>query len=169
MRKRLTSKKAIINVFLEGRAALPFDGITRRRIKSSAERACEMAGVSGTSMSVILTDDDRITAINKRYRNRNRPTDVISFVYSEAPLPSVHGIPETLGYIYISLERAERQAERYDAGPAEELLRLLVHGILHLAGYDHERSKLDETIMREKEIEMLRPLTRRLSSRSNPT
>lgn len=154
---------------MEGRAILPFIGITRRFLKLAAERTCEMADVFGSSVSVILTDDDRIREINNRYRKKNRPTDVISFAYREEPFPAVDGDVETLGDVYISLERAAAQAAQYGAQPAEELLRLLVHGILHLAGYDHGRSERDETIMREKEIEILAILTPRLSSRSNRT
>ncbi len=148
---------------------MPFAGISRRRLRLAVERTCEMADLSETSVSVILTDDREIRELNKRYRKKNRPTDVISFAYREDPFPSVVGAPETLGDVYISLERAAEQARHYGVAPAEELLRLLVHGILHLAGYDHERSVREETKMRNKEDEILARLTRRLSSRSDPT
>jgi rRNA maturation RNase YbeY len=128
-----------------------------------------MADVYGNSISVILTDDDGIRSINNRYRRKNRPTDVISFAYRENQFPKVDGNVETLGDVYISLERADAQAAQYGAEPAEELLRLMVHGILHLAGYDHERSKRDEAVMREKEMGILTILTRRLPLRLNRT
>ncbi len=154
---------------MEGRALLPFAGITLRRLKFAAERTCGMADVYGNSISVILTDDDGIRSINNRYRRKNRPTDVISFAYRENQFPKVDGNVETLGDVYISLERADAQAAQYGAEPAEELLRLMVHGILHLAGYDHERSKRDEAVMREKEMGILTILTRRLPLRLNRT
>ncbi|HNU90409.1 MAG TPA: rRNA maturation RNase YbeY [Spirochaetota bacterium] len=165
MRKRSRTEKTSVSLFLEGRAKLPFDGISGRRVKSSAGLICLMAGITDAAISIILTDDEGIRRINSEYRKKNRPTDVISFAYRENPFPAARGAPEEVGDVYISLERAAEQAVRFGATPAGELMRLLVHGILHLAGYDHERTKEEAEAMRARESEILSAVTRRLPSR----
>ena len=76
--------------------------------------------------SLVLTDNERIKEINKKYRRKNEITDVLSF--------------EELNEIFISLSRAQAQARERKIGLNCELTRLFVHGIVHLAGYDHEKS-----------------------------
>jgi len=94
--------------------------------------------------------------LNRRYRGRNRTTDVLSFALDEGPFGSLsHGM---LGDVVISLETARRVARRRRRGFREVIERLLLHGILHLAGYDHERSREDARKMRLKELEVKRAL-----------
>ena len=100
--------------------------------------------------SIILTDDKFIKKINKSYRNKNYATDVISFPSSDVPLESIDSEDE-IGEIYISVETAVRQAENFVVSIEDEMKRLVVHGILHLMGFDHERSREDEIIMNEQE------------------
>ena len=76
-------------------------------------------------------------ALNSRYRNRDYPTDVLSFSYGDMKLDQI----PFLGEIVISPEVAVRQAIRWGVRPEKELRKLLVHGILHLLGYDHETDK----------------------------
>ncbi len=127
-------------------------------------RVCEMTDLSGVALSIILTDDAGIRKINRKYRGKARPTDVISFAYRENPFPFPGSAVEELGDVYISCERAMDQAARFGVTPAEEIMRLLAHGILHLAGYDHERSMDDAALMNAKQDEVLVEITRRLPS-----
>jgi probable rRNA maturation factor len=92
--------------------------------------------------TVILCSDYVIRKLNKQYRKKDRPTDVLSFPF---------GDPDLLGEIYISLQRAKIQARKYGLTYEEELKRLLIHGLLHLMGYDHHNEN-DRMIMEEKEL-----------------
>ena len=87
-------------------------------------------------LSLLFTTDSEIQELNRTYRKKNKPTDVLSFP------PDVTRIMgeerELLGDIVISLDTTQRQARILEAGFYEELVRLLIHGVLHLAGYDHE-------------------------------
>ncbi len=146
-----------IDVFTEG-ITLPFHGATRGKIKKWMQRICSALSLGDPLITCILTGNEYITGINKKYRRKNRPTDVISFAYREDPIPSLNGQKMPLGDIYLSLEKAYDQAAEYGVTFDEELKRLLVHGILHLTGYDHERSKKDASIMKNKEEEILNGL-----------
>lgn len=84
-------------------------------------------------VGLLITDDAELHRLNREFRGKDRPTDVLSF-------PADPDDPDTgdyLGDIAISLQRAEAQAPRYSASLEEELARLVVHGLLHLLGYDH--------------------------------
>jgi probable rRNA maturation factor len=85
---------------------------------------------------------------------KDSPTDVISFAYREDPFPEAETEVEDLGDIYLSLDRAAQQSVEYGVTLREEVKRLMIHGILHLIGYDHERSAEDEETMRAKEDEI---------------
>jgi len=86
-------------------------------------------------LSVVITDDGQIQALNREYRGIDRVTDVLSFsqVEGEGPVPE----NDILGDVVISWEQAERQAGEFGHGTSEELARLLVHGVLHLFGFEH--------------------------------
>ncbi len=111
-------------------------------------------------VSVSFIDDEEIAKLNRIYRNKNVPTDVLSF-----PL-GVDGVYDInhetgcaqLGDVVISLETAMRQAETYGHSLDREIGFLTVHSVLHLLGYDHEESKLRERQMREKEEAVLAQL-----------
>lgn len=99
-------------------------------------------------VDVILTTDSSLRRLNREFRGKDKTTDVLSFPWSdEGSLVDPEGY---LGEIYISLEQVERQAPRFGATPGEELERVLVHGLLHLCGYDH-LTPSERRIMREKE------------------
>ncbi|MEK6607432.1 MAG: rRNA maturation RNase YbeY, partial [Myxococcota bacterium] len=101
---------------------------------------------------IVLTDDDEVRALNRRWRGQDRTTDVLSFAMDGfarplAPRSSAHprrsargaGAPTILGDVVISVEQALRQAPRRRRGLDDELAFLLVHGFLHLCGYDHAK------------------------------
>ena len=111
--------------------------------------------------NIIMVDDEKIQELNKNYRGKDSVTDVLSF-----PLTSEDGKteinPDTnavqLGDVVISLETAVKQAQNYGHSLEREIGFLTVHSMLHLLGYDHETSQLDQRIMREKEESVLEKL-----------
>jgi len=107
-------------------------------------------------ISVLFTDDKFIRSLNNKYRGIDEPTDVLSFSLKEGAIksPEVES-DKLLGDIIISMETAQRQADNLNHSMEKELTVLLIHGLLHLTGYDHEKGK-DYKIMREKESEMLK-------------
>ena len=128
-----------------------FRSITDAKIRKVVKKCCEILDLDNVLISVILTDNKTIHVINRDYRSKDRPTDVISFAYREEPFPQPAKGKENLGDIFLSLEQAEIQRLEYGVTFAEECERLLVHSVLHLVGYDHEKSKKAEKLMRQKE------------------
>jgi probable rRNA maturation factor len=124
------------------------DRVTRprwfRRLPSFCARVLEEAGASSWEVTVLLCDDSRMKELNARYRGIHRTTDVLSFPRAaarRAPIPrALEGRP-VAGDIAISLPTMRRNAKQYGNPAGEELKRLLVHGILHLAGMDHGSGK----------------------------
>ena len=117
------------------------------------------SAIDDYEVSVLISDDDFIQTINKQYRNVDRPTDVLSFVLlededSDEPLYFGESDKIILGDIVISAERAKEQSEDFGHSFTRELCYLLVHGILHLLGYDHE-SDSDKQAMRKMEEKVL--------------
>lgn len=115
-----------------------------RRLASFCERALQAAGASAWEISVLLCDDERMTDLNRRYRGMDRTTDVLSFPRAggrkaRASRPLRGGL--VAGDIAISLPTMRRNAKEFGSTEGEELKRLLVHGILHLAGMDHGRGR----------------------------
>jgi probable rRNA maturation factor len=91
-------------------------------------------GAEGWDVAILFCDDGTIARLNGKYRGKNRPTDVLSF-----PRSRERGI--VTGDIAISCDSLSRNAEAYGASEDSELRRLLIHGLLHLAGMDHGRGK----------------------------
>ncbi len=104
------------------------------RLRAVATGVLARQGVDGAELSVVMADDALIRALNREYRKVDRSTDVLSFPDGER-LPD--GIT-FLGEIVISLESARRQARELGHGEVRELEELVLHGVLHLLGYDHE-------------------------------
>ena len=99
---------------------------------------------------MIFIDDAYIRRLNREYRHLDRATDVLSFKMDDDTTPD----QDLLGEIYISMDRARDQAVRYHVSVDEELQRLIVHGCLHLLGYDHRRTA-ERRVMRQKEAHYL--------------
>lgn len=104
-------------------------------------------------VSVTFVDDEQIHQLNKQYRDKDVPTDVLSFPMGENGVYDVD--PSTgaqiLGDVVLSMERAVEQAQRYGHSLQREVGYLVAHSVLHLLGYDHEKGGLDRVRMREKE------------------
>jgi probable rRNA maturation factor len=104
-------------------------------------------------LSILLVDDDEITHLNLEYRARDHPTNVLAFPMREGEDTHLH--PDLLGDVIISTETAEREAHHRGVTLGEEMALLLVHGILHLIGYDHEGDSKKAAAMEAKEQEIL--------------
>ncbi|HEV8523777.1 MAG TPA: rRNA maturation RNase YbeY [Terriglobales bacterium] len=120
-------------------------GISRRALEHFARRARRAAGLKG-EVNVLVTGSAEIRRLNRRFRKKDEPTDVLSF-------PAADGI--SAGDIAISSEIGAVNARRLGLSPAEELKILILHGMLHLAGYDHER---DQGAMARQEQRLRRAL-----------
>lgn len=106
---------------------------------------------SSSHLSVIVTTDSVIHKLNRDYRGKDKPTDVLSFAMQEGRYPT----PGVLGDVVISWDTTLRQARELGVTPEEELLRLLIHGLLHLCGFDHERvPKREAERMRKREARL---------------
>lgn len=120
-------------------------------LRKSAEKALAEEGCEKCEVSILLTDDSEIHELNATYRDVDSPTDVLAFAMREG----ADGDPddEILGDVVISIDTAKRQAEEYNHSIEAELSLLVVHGILHLLGYDHaEKDEASEMQERQKEI-----------------
>lgn len=104
-----------------------------RRILRAVERA-DAAPFVPTEVSIAFVDDRVIRSLNRRYRRKNRTTDILTF----GAEPEGADRPRPLGELVISLEQARRQARRLGHSTATEIRYLIVHGMLHAFGYDHE-------------------------------
>ena len=142
-----------IELFREG-ISFPYKGVTRQKIVKIAMTAAHLLDLKNASITIIVTDDAYISGINREFRGHDKPTDVISFSNRDNPFPEIDANNEEIGDLYISIERADRQAREYRVSLDDEVKRLIVHGLLHLVGYDHERSDSDEETMLLKEDEM---------------
>lgn len=98
------------------------------------------------TISVALVGKEEIKKINKKFRQKNKPTDVLSFEIKQNNI---------LGEIIICPDVVKENAKKYKVPVKSEMLKMLVHGILHLCGYDHERSEEEEKIMEEKQEKYL--------------
>lgn len=101
----------------------------RERLEAAVRHTLEEERAPGAEISVTLLDDAGIRALNRDYLGEDRPTDVLSFSLGDEDFP--------LGDVYIGVEEARRQAAERGIALDEELVRLSVHGTLHVLGYDH--------------------------------
>jgi probable rRNA maturation factor len=111
-------------------------------LSRTARRLVDAAGARGASLSLSFVGDRAIRSMNRTHRGYDRATDVLSFPLFEPgarPRREADGPERMLGDVVISLDTAARQAREYDASLRAEVERLLIHGILHLLGHDHER------------------------------
>ena len=145
--------------------------IDMKRLRGTAEHILAALHVENAELSIVLVSDRRIRNLNRRYRKKDAATDVLAFpLMAEAgirpgrlqrrPGPSLRKpagrLPWLLGDVVISLATARRQAHSFGHGLHQEVLRLLVHGVLHLLGYDHERGSREAARMAREERRVLR-------------
>jgi probable rRNA maturation factor len=123
-------------------------GVDGRALVATARRLLAAVGERTAALSLSLVDDDAMRALNAKYRGKDAATDVLSFPLDgeSSAVPA----ERLLGDVVISIDTARRQAEAYDAPLQRELYRLLIHGLLHLKGHDHE-AEGERQVMRREE------------------
>ena len=121
-------------------------------LESQGESILLFLGCETQELSVLLADDRKIRTLNKQYRGQDRATDVLSFSQNEGEenKPNSH----LMGDVVISTVTAKRQAAEHGLTLEEEIVLLLIHGILHLLGFDHERSNEEACHMKQKTREL---------------
>ena len=127
-------------------------------ISSTLDAILAYLGEDG-DFSVHFVSDEEIRALNREYREKDEPTDILTFALSDGEaFPVFEGEERELGDVFISLESMHRNAVTFGVSDDEELKRLLVHGVLHLLGYDHESNDFSSEPMLIKQEEMMRSL-----------
>lgn len=117
----------------------------------------ESLALSDAELSVLFVGDRAMRTLNRKFRNKDAPTDVLSFSLREGRFSQVQ--PDMLGDIVISIPTASCQAVEAGHALMQELERLLIHGLLHLQGYDHEQSPVAARRMQRKEQQLLKRLS----------
>ena len=120
-------------------AGLRGSHVDRRRLQARARRVLAELGQSASELSIALVDDEEIASLNSQWRGRSRPTDVLAFSLLEGDHATHRGA--LLGDVVIGIETAARQAAGRHRAIDEEVTRLMIHGVLHLLGYDHQRAE----------------------------
>jgi rRNA maturation RNase YbeY len=142
------------------------------RLRSLSEKILREVGKPRAGLSLLIVGDRSMRRLNRRYRGKDRTTDVLAFpMRTGSSRVTRHASPVTsslLGDIVISLPQAERQARQAGHSLDREITVLVIHGLLHLLGYDHERSAREARRMARREALVLRRLGRlpRLAGRS---
>lgn len=149
-------------------------------LRDYVNRVLRRLSISGCEVSILLTDDQTMTGLNREFRGRDEPTDVLSFVadepspdgnaWNESQLHSVRQTPDedatppqrVMGDIVIDVPLVERQAREFAVDFDEELRRVLTHGLLHLAGYEHRSNDFQEEPMLRFQEELLHELKERI-------
>lgn len=131
------------------------------RLREVAHFVLEELGFEEAELSVLVVSDRRIEQLNRQYLGRNRPTDVLAFSQWEGGGARLD--PAWLGDVVISAETAEEEAARRGVELNRELDLLLVHGILHLVGYDHTGTADEAASMRKKQKQLLRGIRKRFA------
>ena len=122
-------------------------------LDSLIERVLTREKATDSVFSIIFVDNEKIHELNKQFRGVDRPTDVISFALEDAEEEFLSTI-RVLGDIYISIPKMQEQAKEYGHSEKRELAFLVVHGLLHLLGYDHQTEE-EEKVMFQIQEEML--------------
>jgi rRNA maturation RNase YbeY len=139
-----------------------------RAFRADANSLLKMLALEHCELSLMLVSDSAIRRLNRDFREKDQPTDVLSFpqldesgeVPSSAESVATEDPVCTLGDVVISIDTARRQARELDQSVARRIRTLLIHGLLHLLGYDHERSKAEARRMFARERELAAMLDR---------
>jgi len=128
----------------------------RQRCRRFAEKVLEVRRIDGWELSILLTGDETIRNLNRRYRSLDAPTDVLSFSQSDNIRTSTPEELHPAGDIVISIQTMARNAQQRAIPQDEELKRLLIHGILHLEGMDHEDEESEMIRLQESILARLK-------------
>ncbi len=125
----------------------------RARLKRRAEAMLAFLQLSESELSLVLSGDSQIHQLNKMYRGKDRPTDVLAFPMREGDFGRLHaGLPaRLLGDVVLSIPTAKRQARAAGKGELGEMTMLVAHGLLHLLGWDHDTKAKERAMVAETE------------------
>jgi probable rRNA maturation factor len=123
------------------------------KIRTKARKILNALACYDSELSIVLVDDDQMSSLNKKYRNRRGSTNVLAFAMREGEFGDIS--PELLGDVIISLPTAQREAEEAGISLDNMISRLLIHGILHLVGFEHDRGEDAAREMEERSSELL--------------
>ena len=121
-------------------------------IQNKAQIILSALGCHDAELSILIVDDDQIAELNQTYLNRSGPTNVIAFPMSQGEFSDIN--PKLLGDVVISVDTAQKEAVDSGSSMETRFLQLLVHGVLHLLGYDHEQTGDQARRMNEKSQEL---------------
>lgn len=125
----------------------PHPGVSRARLLRSARAMLEAVQCPDAEWSILLTGDDQIQQLNRIYRRKNKPTDVLAFAQREGE--HADAASPLLGDVIVSVPTARRQAAEAGRNVGDEVTMLLAHGLLHLLGWDHDTDARDRRMRRE--------------------
>jgi len=128
--------------------------VPSRGLRKIAQAILAVVGQADAELSLALIGNVEMQKLNAKFRGKDYPTDVLSFPMADILSPAGH----LLGDVIISVEKARQQAKERGRSRDEELVTLLIHGIVHLLGYDHERSAQDARAMKRLENKIYRKL-----------
>jgi probable rRNA maturation factor len=137
---------------------IPLDS---RRLRKAAKTILTDLAPPDSEVSVSLVGDGQIRELNRRYLDRDKPTNVLAFSMREGAFLSLH--PQLLGDVVISVDTARRQSNRFGLKEMEMVILLMIHGILHLLGYEHEGTKKGSNEMALKQKELFRRVIKEIS------
>jgi probable rRNA maturation factor len=117
-----------------------------------AKRILAELALTDAELSILLVNDLQIQELNQRYLRRDKPTNILAFPMRKGEFSSLH--PHLLGDLAISVETAQRQSNRFGLDHMGMIILLMIHGILHLVGYEHEgtRKGAREMALKQKEL-----------------
>ena len=127
--------------------------VSNQKIRKNAQAILSALDSPDAELSVVIVGDDEIAGLNQTYLHRKGPTNVIAFAMREGAYADIS--PQLLGDVVISIETAYREGQEAGIDPAKRFDQLLVHGILHLFGFDHETDESDAAKMEEMSTKLL--------------
>lgn len=136
-KKRTSRKKRAGKILIDSRQKLV--KLDRAALRRDVRKILALLGGGERELSLLFVDDEGIRKINRDYLRRDRPTNVIAFSLAEGDFGDVN--PGVLGDVVVSVETAVREARSAGIAIEDAILYLILHGVLHLAGYDHEGPK----------------------------
>ena len=128
-----------------------------RKIRKAGQRILADLALPDAELSILLVNDAQIRELNRQYLQKDKPTNILAFPMRKGEYATVH--PHLLGDLVISVETAQRQCKRFGLHPTQMIILLMVHGILHLIGYEHEGSKKGAREMALKQKELFHMVT----------
>jgi probable rRNA maturation factor len=163
-KRRKSPARALVRVTTQGG---PFEGVAPVTLKRRCEKMIDALDLAGVELSVALVDDAAIHALNRDYRHKDKPTDVLAFPMQEGG-PFEPGA--LLGDVIVSIDTARRQAAKRRRPLLDEVTMLLAHGLLHLVGYDHQTDAEErEMKARTRDLEQAAARRARPAARGRPS